>query len=110
MKIPPAFLRAGKSKGPSYPHARNVLARLSTAIALALALAVAGAPAEAAPVPPTDNTAAPYMGLYGWALSGANNISHIHTTASWLYRSSLWAEDFLATDSWTNLEGPGWAL
>jgi hypothetical protein len=106
MKILPAFLRAGKSEVPSCLHARSILAGISTAIALAFAVATV----KAAPVLPTDNTAAPYMGLYGWGLSGTNNISHIHTTASWLYRSSLWAEDFLATDSWTNLEGPGWAL
>lgn len=110
MKIVPAFLRAGKSAVPSFPYVRNFLASLCSLIGLAVASTGAIAPVAAAPVSPTDNTTAPDMGLYGWALSDANNISHIHTTASWLYRSSLWAEDFLATDSWTNLEGPGWAL
>lgn len=64
----------------------------------------------AAPVAPSDNTAAPYMGLYAWGLGGGVSISHLANTATWLNRSSLWAEDFLDYSSWTNLEGPGWAL
>lgn len=49
------------------------------------------------------------MGLYGWGLGGGVSISHIARTATWLNRSSLWAEDFLDYSSWANLEGPGWA-
>ena len=62
--------------------------------------------ADAATVPPTDNTAPPYMGLYGWGLdsgSAGEGMSHIAFTASWLNRTTLWAEDFHATDSWSSL-------
>ena len=39
------------------------------------------------------------------------SISHIAYTGSWLNRNTgLWAEDFFDYSSWTNLEGPGWAL
>lgn len=58
----------------------------------------------AAPVPPTDNTSPPYMGVFGSSLNqGA-------VVAPWLNRSGLWTETFLDFSSWANLEGPNWAL
>ncbi|HSI13393.1 MAG TPA: glycosyl hydrolase [Chthoniobacter sp.] len=63
----------------------------------------------AATVAPTDNVSAPYMGVYDWSPTsiGINNSAY---TASWLYRSRLWIEEFEATDSWANLSGPNWLL
>ena len=67
-------------------------------------------PATASPVPPTDNTSAPYFGTYGWGLSatGASGVDCNDFTAKWLNRSSLWIEDFTATDTWDNIACPNW--
>jgi hypothetical protein len=64
----------------------------------------------AAPVPPTDNTSAPYMGTYGWGLSatGSSGVDRNRFMADWLYRSGLWIEDFTATDTWDNIACPSW--
>jgi len=99
---------------PLAPFRRNTaMFRFILQSILVLLIACSGAlPLEAAPVAPTDNTSAPYMGLYGWSLdnTGVSGMNHNAFTASWLYRSSLWAEDFEDFSSWTNLEGPSWVL
>jgi regulation of enolase protein 1 (concanavalin A-like superfamily) len=64
----------------------------------------------AAPVPPTDNTSAPYMGTYGWSPSatGSSGVDRNQFMANWLYRSGLWIEDFTATNTWDNIACPSW--
>jgi hypothetical protein len=65
----------------------------------------------AAPVPPTDNTSEPYMGIYDWGLSTPANQTHIAYSTAWLGRTnSLWAVDFEAFDSWANISGPAWQM
>jgi len=69
--------------------------------------------AKATPVPPTDNTSAPYMAAFNkplWTSSpqgGNYAINRDDFMANWLNRSSLFAEDFCGYDSWTNLACPG---
>ena len=60
----------------------------------------------AAPLPPTNNTSPPYLGAYGWGLDNGNatqGMAHIASMASWLNRSTFWAEDFSNTTSWASL-------
>lgn len=100
----------------SISHITNSISRAARAFSLAgrasiLILAPALClPAGAVPVPPTDNTSAPYMGVYEWSISDANNHARITYAANWLSRSQLWAEEFSATDSWDQLRGPDWLL
>jgi hypothetical protein len=98
MNIPPVPLVVGRCLPGNWFYKR-LLAVISL-------LACWLGAAAGAPLPPTDNTSPPYMGLYGWGLDNANageGMSHIAYTASWLNRSGLWAEDFNATDSWGSI-------
>jgi len=92
----------------------SVVARISTTCKVILTLLLSGLislqSTKAAPVPPTDNTSAPYMGTYGWGLSatGPAGVDCNDFTTKWLYRSGLWIEDFTATDTWDNIACPSW--
>jgi len=67
---------------------------------------------RATPVAPTDNISAPYMGNYGWGLTGSlgTGINHNDYMASWLYRSNLWVEEFEAYAAWTDIENSATGL
>ncbi|GHC13417.1 glycosyl hydrolase [Cerasicoccus arenae] len=65
---------------------------------------------HADPVPPSDNTEVPYMGVYEWGFTQGTNINRHEFAASWLARSNLWTETFTATNTWTDISGPGWLL
>lgn len=59
-------------------------------------------------LPTTDNTAPPYFAVYRWPLS---NKSDNHAAyGKWLNRTMTWAEDFMPTDSWENIEGGAWQM
>ena len=60
---------------------------------------------KAAPVPPSNNASAPYLGLYEWSLKSGLCQSRTQWMATSMNRNTLWIEDFLATDSWASLEG-----
>jgi len=63
--------------------------------------------------PPTDNTSAPFMGIYGGGIGNDSNysgIDHGDYTTGWLYRSGLWQHDGESFTNWADIEGPGWAL
>lgn len=65
---------------------------------------------QAAPVPPTDNTAPPYMGIYTWALSGTSCLPEYSYTSAWLYRQNIWIMDFDDYSSWSGIEAGGGVL
>ena len=90
MKIPPVFHRLLLSVG--------------------LALAGLAAPLNATPVSPTDNTAAPYMGVYEWGFANKSNLDRIPVATDWLARRQLWGEEFAPTDTWDSLQAPDWLL
>lgn len=71
---------------------------------LLLAALTFGATLQATPLPPTDNTAAPFLGICGWGLADTG-ISHSDATAAWLYRGKIFANDFGGYSSWSSIEG-----
>lgn len=76
----------------------------------ALAFFASGASGLSAPVRPSDNTEAPFMGVYEWGFTQGSNINRHDFATSWLARTDLWTEGFAATNTWTDLSGPGWLL
>jgi hypothetical protein len=48
----------------------------------------------------------PQMAVYRWAAKPEN----IDAYAKWIARPEVWSEDFTATESWDNIENPGWLL
>lgn len=90
MKIPPMFPR-----------------RL---LPISLGLAGLIAQLNATPAPPTDNTAAPYMGVYEWGFATKANLDRIAVSTDWLARRQLWGEEFAPTDTWDSLQCPDWLL
>jgi len=70
-----------------------------------LALA-ASIPAGAQPVPPTNNTSAPYLGFYEWGLLSSNNPcqSRFKWMDTWLNRTNPWLLDFTGYDNWADLQ------
>ncbi|HEY8967390.1 MAG TPA: glycosyl hydrolase [Candidatus Methylacidiphilales bacterium] len=79
-------------------------------LVFALACVVPMPRADAAPTPPTDNEAAPFMGVYEWGFASMANVQRIDVATTWLGRSELWGEEFTTTDNWTDIEGPDWML
>ncbi|HSI07723.1 MAG TPA: glycosyl hydrolase [Rariglobus sp.] len=91
----------------------TTLLRWTVVVAVGAAAFFSGgfsAPVYAVPLPPSDNTQAPYMGVYEWGFTQGANINRHDFAASWLARSDLWTEGFAATGTWTDLSGPGWLL
>jgi len=79
-------------------------------VASALLSSALISPILAAPVPPSDNTSAPYMGVYEWGFATKANLDRIAVAADWLARRQLWGEEFAPTDSWESIECPDWLL
>ncbi|SDU19234.1 Glycosyl hydrolase family 26 [Verrucomicrobium sp. GAS474] len=87
----------------------SVQARLSVS-AFVLACAALASDVRATPVPPSDNEAAPFMGVYEWGFASMANVQRIDVASTWLGRSELWGEEFTTTDNWIDIEGPDWML
>jgi len=66
---------------------------------------VGSMPVVATPVPPTDNTSAPYLGFYEWGLTSGPCQSRLAWWDTAMNRSNLWTQDFTNDDSWADMEG-----
>jgi len=108
-----SLINTGLTNGTAYYY---VVAAVSGNGASANSPQVSATPSStgAAPVPPSDNTAAPYLGLYTWGLgSPGSNVSASFSafTASWLNRSTpLWVLEFNQTDNWDDLDSAWWTF
>jgi hypothetical protein len=57
---------------------------------------------------PTQPASAPHLAAYRWvAPKGPANVD---AYGQWLGYPEIWAEDFDATETWDNIENPGWLL
>jgi hypothetical protein len=52
----------------------------------------------------TEESKQPQMAVYRWAMKPAN----IDAFGRWIGRPDVWGEDFTNSESWDNIENPGW--
>jgi|GEM_PF-698970 len=106
---------------PSYSHAKSSFVMLrKILLCLGFIACFNAIPLGAAPIPPTDNTSAPYMGFFEWSLNAADSggwnysINRSDYAKSWLYRTNAWVEDFCGSSgtsqsvAWGSLAMPSW--
>jgi len=60
-------------------------------------------------MPLNDNTAPPFKAVYRWGQGGCVSGKY-DAYGPWLNRTNIWAEDFLPTNAWDQVEGQQWDL